>query len=190
MTRYLMQYDPLTATFLVILSLIITVLAYGSFPLLFAALRQSEITKNKYRLICYGINFLVMFLFIAFSGGSNGAPYVLWTSVFASVGIKKLKKRGLLAESDAQMTGQAEGQTGLYLEDDPNRIIVCRSCGYRSKDYFEACPQCGKYAKKYEYENQQPPVPPQIQFCQVCGERLIEGYHFCRNCGSRVGETS
>lgn len=44
--------------------------------------------------------------------------------------------------------------TNDYLEDDPNRITQCKSCGYQNKDYFDACPKCGKYAKQYIYLNE------------------------------------
>ena len=51
-----------------------------------------------------------------------------------------------------------------YLEDDPNRITQCKSCGYQNNDYFDACPKCGKYAKQYIYLND-PSRSGRISYC-------------------------
>lgn len=80
MTYELFQQGPAVYVPISLLSLVITVVACGTFPLIFAEARKSPITKKKYRRLCYGINIAVMFLFITINGGaSNGAPYFLWT---------------------------------------------------------------------------------------------------------------
>ena len=73
-----------------------------------------------------------------------------------------------------------------YLEFDPNRITECKSCGYRDKNFFNACPQCGQYAKQYIYLNQEPPKEEKICFCRKCGSKLIDDAVFCDKCGTKV----
>lgn len=73
-----------------------------------------------------------------------------------------------------------------YLEFDPNRITECKFCGYRDKNFFNACPQCGQYAKQYIYLNQEQPKEERICFCRKCGSKLIDDAVFCDKCGTKV----
>ena len=116
-----------------------------------------------------------MFIFVIGNGGVvNGAPYLLWTWLSSRYGIKILGTRGIMTDSE-------------YLKDDPNRMTECKSCGYRSKNYFDACPKCGQYAKQYVYINKEPKIETdKILFCRKCGEKLIENSKFCRKCGTEV----
>lgn len=77
--------------------------------------------------------------------------------------------------------------SGDYLEDDPNRVTECISCGYRNRDYFDVCPQCGKHAKRYVYLNEEPSTgsDPTL-FCRNCGEKLAVDSRFCNKCGAKV----
>ena len=147
MTYYeLFQQGPAVYVPVLLLSLVITIVAYGAFPFIFSKVRKNPITKKKYRSLCYGINAAVMFLFIVINGeASSGGAYVLWTWIFSNYGIKTLSRRGIITD-------------GEYLKDDPNRITECKSCGYQNKDYFDACPKCGKYAKQYVYLNENSPA--------------------------------
>lgn len=81
--------------------LAVTLVAYGTFPLGFAKVRKKIITRRKYNLLCYGINFLIMILFIIINGDSSGSPYMLWTCVFSLIGENNLRKKGLLEEKSA-----------------------------------------------------------------------------------------
>ncbi len=82
-----------------IASFFITLLAYGTFPLAFAQQRKKTISKKKYQILCFGINFLVMACFVVMhilSGLSHSAtPYFVWTITFSSLGIRILKDKGL-----------------------------------------------------------------------------------------------
>ena len=161
----------------ILISLVITILAYGAIPLIVANTREKPITKKKYNFICYGWNLLVMFLFIVVNGKSSGGAYILWTWIFTKKGINTLVSRGIL-----------EGHDSDYLEDDPNRIVECKACGYRNKEYFEACPKCGKHAKQYVYINQENPSTSKVCFCRKCGAQLIDSSKFCQICGTEVIE--
>ena len=83
---------------MLLISFAITLFAYGAFPLIWAKNRTEAITKKKYNLTCWGVNFLISLLFGMINGTASGAPYVLWTLVFTNSGLKKLKSKGLLVE--------------------------------------------------------------------------------------------
>lgn len=73
--------------------------AYGIFPLTFARLRERSITKVKYYLICFGINFLVLaILFLLGKNAVYGGGYLAWTMVFSGFGVGKLRDGGILEE--------------------------------------------------------------------------------------------
>ena len=100
-------------------SLIITMLAYGAFPLIFSRVRKKQITKKKFTLLCYGINLLVMIAFIAFGSKSSGGPYVLWTWIFSTVGVRKLDKRGVFnIQHRDSLNADEEEKDGIVLNDD------------------------------------------------------------------------
>lgn len=179
MSYELFQQGPAAYVPVILLSLAITVLAYGSFPFIFAKTRRSTITKKEYKKLCYGINIAVMFIFVVISGGAlNFGPYLLWTWVFSKHGATILSTRGVMLDGD-------------YLEYDPNRLVECKSCGYRDKNVFTACPRCGQYAKQYVYLNEEPIADTdRIRFCRKCGEKLIDNSRFCRKCGTEIIEES
>ena len=203
----LFQMGPMVYIPVLLVSLVVTVVAYGLFPILFAIFRKKNITKKKNTWICYGVNFVVMVVFLALNGSSSGAPYLLWTWVFTRYGVKKIRLNGYLSD-------------GEYLEDDSNRITECLSCGYRDEDYFDTCPQCGHQKKRYVYLNRITEclscgyrdedyfdTCPQcghqakryvdlaeessagsdpVRFCRNCGEELVNGSKFCSKCGTEV----
>ena len=97
MSYELFQQRPAAYIPVLLLSLVITVVAYGAFPFIFARVRNTPSTKKKYRRLCYGINIAVMFMFIVINGeASSGGPYLLWTWIFSSWGTRILENKGLL----------------------------------------------------------------------------------------------
>lgn len=78
--------------------------------------------------------------------------------------------------------------TNDYLEDDPNRLTECKTCGYRSAEYFDACPNCGKYSKQYVYLNEVNTHIAQVRYCRKCGEKLLDDSKFCDKCGTKIIE--
>ena len=111
-------------TFLkMLLSLVITVLAYGTFPLIFAGVRKKPITKKMYRGICIVINAISMFLLSFLNETvSSGLAYVLWTFVFSTAGIKTLEKKEILIVK---------------------KVYVCKNCGKELGRKKQVCPNCG-----------------------------------------------
>lgn len=77
--------------------------------------------------------------------------------------------------------------TNDVIEDIPNCLIECKSCGYRDTKVFTACPKCGKYKKQYVYLDENPTAETKkIQFCRKCGNKLIEDSLFCSKCGTKI----
>ena len=82
-----------------LLSLAITIIAYGAFPFILAITRKTPITTKKYRNLCFAINIVIMALFISSQeNASSSGPYVLWTMIFYNWGKRKLDKKGLLSD--------------------------------------------------------------------------------------------
>ena len=160
------QQGPAVYIPILLVSLLITLVAYGVFPLIFARVRKAGITKKKYNLICFGVNFLIMILFIALNGSSSGAPYVLWTWVFSAAGLKTLESRGVL-ESPQAKNDQ-------------------KSCPDQTVQIDETT--VSGEAAIAENELLLPEEKPQIRFCRKCGFELFESSKFCSKCGAKVTE--
>ena len=175
MSYELFQQGPAVYLPVLLVSLIVTVLAYGAFPFIFAKTRNASITKKKYKRLCYGINFAVMIVFMIIQSSANNStpynvfPYLLWTWVFSNYGTKLLGSRSIMTIED------------------PNRVTECKSCGFKDHNFFNACPKCGKYEKQNVYLNEEPPIETdKILFCRKCGEKLIDSSRFCRKCGTET----
>lgn len=165
MTYELFNQGPAAYIPIILVSLLITLVAYGAFPLVFARMRKKTITKKKYNLFCYCVNFLVMVLFVAVNGNSSsGAPYLLWTWVFSMSGIKTLKIRG----------GLEETQNKNYKNDVSTEVAEVANTTI-SKDSMIA-------AAEHPVSEEM----PRIRFCRKCGFELIDGSEFCSRCGTAI----
>ena len=165
MTYELFNQGPAAYIPIILVSLLITLVAYGTFPLVFARMRKKTITKKKYNLFCYCVNFLVMVLFVAMNGNSSsGAPYLLWTWVFSMSGIKTLKIRGVLEET----------QNKNYKNDVSTEVAEVANTTI-SKDSMIAAAGLPVSEEM-----------PRIRFCRKCGFELIDGSEFCSRCGTAI----
>lgn len=84
------------------LSLVFTAAVYCAFPLLFAFLRKSPITKKKYRLLCIVVTAsgAIVFQILRIASDLSGnafVPALLWGTVFYNVGLSILRKRKMLS---------------------------------------------------------------------------------------------
>ena len=95
----LFQESPLLFFIILLISLLLTLFVYGAFPVIFAKTRKKPITKKKYRILCYSINFIGVVFFVAINGAASGGPYLLWTWIFSKYGVKTLESKGLLSDS-------------------------------------------------------------------------------------------
>ena len=156
-------------------SLIITVFAYGAFPVAFAKMRSTPITKKKYNRLCYGINFLIMMVFIGINGSFSGAPYLLWTWVFTSYGRKLLSKYGIMTDGKRPAENSSPSTTSGW---------QC-SCGRNHPQYETSC-ICGKSKRDIIAQTTSSEVGDPILFCRKCGQKLGENSRFCTKCGTKI----
>ena len=136
----LFQESPALFFLVLIISLVVTLLAYGAFPIIFAKVRKTPITKKKYKWLCYGINFIGIILFAALDGGASGGPYILWTWIFSNYGLKTLEAKGLLFDVTL-----IEEKT---IEVAENKVCFCRKCGTHLDVDSRFCRKCGTEIKE------------------------------------------
>lgn len=157
----LFQQGPAVYIPIILIMLLITLVAYAIFPLIFAFTRKKVITKTKYNIFCYGINFLVMFFFIIVNGKSSGSPYFLWTCIFSVVGTNILKRRRVLEGYQPLVSAfQDDEETNTT----PSSNIVDETITDENKEKI------------------------QINVCKKCGASIEEHSRFCHKCGTRLHE--
>ena len=136
----LFQESPALFFLVLIISLIVTLFVYGAFPIIFAKVRKTPITKKKYKRLCYGINFIGVILFVALDGGASGGPYILWTWIFSNYGVKALEAKGLLSDI---LPTEEENVNVVN-----SKIRFCRKCGTSIEDGSRFCRKCGTEIKE------------------------------------------
>ena len=135
----LFQESPALFFLVIVISLVVTLLVYGAFPVIFSKTRKTPITKKKYKGLCYGINAIGLVFFVALNGASNGAPYLLWTWIFSNYGIKTLTARGLLSDTAKNIEKVSESA---------DKILFCRKCGTSLDEDSRFCRKCGTEIKE------------------------------------------
>jgi ribosomal protein L40E len=135
----LFQESPALFFLVIVISLVVTLLVYGAFPVIFSKTRKTPITKKKYKGLCYGINAIGLVFFVALNGASNGAPYLLWTWIFSNYGIKNLTARGLLSDTEKNIEEVSESA---------DKILFCRKCGTILGIDSRFCRKCGTEIKE------------------------------------------
>lgn len=135
----LFQESPALFFIVIVISLVVTLLVYGAFPVIFSKTRKTPITKKKYKGLCYGINAIGLVFFVALNGASNGAPYLLWTWIFSNYGIKTLTARGLLSDTAKNIEEVLESA---------DKILFCRKCGTILDIDSRFCRKCGTEIKE------------------------------------------
>ena len=144
MSYELFQEGPAVYVPLLMLSLVITLLAYGAFPFIFSHTRKKVITRKKYRILCYCVNIAVMMFFIALNGeASSGGPYLIWTSVCSHFGLKTLVNRGVLEGSQPVYNEETKVEPSSIAVEDDSKIVFCRKCGTKLLERSQFCSKCG-----------------------------------------------
>ena len=170
---------------------------YGAFPFIFAKTRKAPITKKKYKYLCYGINIAVMVIFIAINGEpSSGGPYLLWTWIFSSSGLKTLKNRGMLDEreitscSDHVSTEETTAKDTQIVSHQQD-CNICKNCGHKLIDGAAFCNICGAKVSSITPKSNPSSVVhtannDKICFCRKCGSKLYDDAKFCNKCGTQI----
>ena len=178
MTYYeLLQENPTMAISLIVISAAITARAYCAVPLIFALIRKNPILKKKYRWICWISNFFVMVFFITINGKSSGVPYFLWTSIFTACGVKALRNRGVLMESDSEKDVEQSDIPQKPTSEIENAYIEPETDKMESYD-------C-------KYQINRASIEPRIdknkkqRYCKMCGGEIDSFTKKCTKCGKQ-----
>lgn len=204
MSYELYEQGPEAYIPILIANLVVTILAYGAFPFIFAKIRNASITEKRYRRLCYGINAAVMFVFMILKGGAfNAAPYLLWTWVFSRYGIKELNRKGVIENSgqhqEPNCSSNSKSNSSYTSTSDVS--FRCSSCGYQDTVEYNTCPKCGAYVYKRNkpveepkikqlilgtYNNEHSVQKDKVYFCRHCGAKLMDNSKFCHKCGMQI----
>ena len=171
MTYYeIFQQGPAVYIPLILLSLAITLLGYSAFPIVFAIARKKPITKKKYNIICYCVNFFVAILFTVLDEKFSVGPYLLWTFVFSSIGLKNLKKRQFLEgvkPSENEVTCEQNGINDTVVKDkiveDTELTKTQTKAKKEKKSKIKYCSQCGSL------------IDSETKVCSGCGKKYFKG---------------
>ena len=158
------------------ISLVITLLGYCAIPLIFAATRKAPITRRRFRVLCFVFNLIVMIIFIAINGEpSSMGPYVLWTGVFSSAGIKILNKKGRL------ITSAKEGAAAVLSPPASENVSSAAL-----DELSEINPVVEEISPEAEETTPVVAENTNDKYCTNCGFKLLSGSNFCSACGSPV----
>lgn len=165
----LFQEEPGMFFAVVLVSLVVTIVVYGAFPVIFAKARSTPITKKKYLCLCFGVNFIGFVLFTILDGGASAAPYFLWTYVFSNYGKKILEANGFLSGVTQENKEQPKYDTTQNPL--PQQEDTTLQSPPTAKSYQTTSITGSKVS---------------IAFCRKCGHKLIDGALFCHKCGSKT----
>lgn len=202
-TYELLQQGPGVYMPAIIISLLITLVGYGLFPLVFAKLRKKPIGTKKYTVICYLVNVVPVIIFIV--GGSSGGAYILWTFVFSEAGKKMLRKKGILIDKKNKQNisdnkGNETAGMNFEKEEASNSSVSVSEVAVNS-DNTECAPLVVEVEDEKSQKKNTPMIPvreserlqltavtdaPEIKFCRKCGFELLQGSKFCSHCGTKI----
>ena len=159
-----------------LISLALTLLAYGSFPLILAKARKAPISVKKYKRYCYGFNAIVMVVLGFLGGGAISiGPYFLWTWIFSNSGVKILEEKGLAFGFDTRTSEEPPVET--------IEILFCRKCGAKLIEGAKFCRECGTevIGNSIEVVNKY----KNLELCKKCGADITNDVDACHVCGER-----
>lgn len=161
--------------------LAITLISYGIFPILFSMIRKKLITAKKFRITCYAVNLIPLVFFLIISDKPSFFPYLIWTSVFSSVGIKMLKKNNILVDFISKDNAEQPKKNPSSLHDivdTPINTPIDTSidgkndsvCKFQNVDLF---------VEKGEEKTEK------TKYCKLCGNPLDNKTKKCTGCGKQ-----
>lgn len=189
MTLELFEQGPGVYIPVLVLSLLVTLIAYGAYPLLYARLKKKPISRTKYKLKCWFFNVLPMLAFFLLSDRTPAGPYLLWTSIFCHSGLNTLESRNLLidpdapvlsAETDMEYTGEYQ-QSAVSVSPPAKpkkaKSRFCKLCGSPIDPATKKCTGCGKQYFRLPVRKKSSFIPKVVVFLSL----LIVGLCIYRN---------
>lgn len=165
----------------IVVSLLLTIIEFGLFPIIWAYTRSDTITAKKYRWICFGVNLainLVLHVLITSSAaGFYSAAYMLWTFVFSAIGVKILNNRNLLQDQDAELENNPSVEKTEIVEPTQTKA-------YPQKTSLPVEQAQDNLIHERKVELSTP--NRSTLFCRKCGARIPADSVFCQKCGEKV----
>lgn len=200
-TYELLQQEPSVYLPVILISFVCTLIGYGLFPVVFAKARKTPITRKKYTWTCFGVNLLVMLIFIALGSNGSGGPYALWTWCFSSYGKKALKTKGLLDATNVNSpkTSSASNVSSDHAENTIGRNEDIQTYSLSQEEPAETH-KTGSYNvygagisldKNYQTSKtttqETPPAAEKTnqKFCSRCGNKIDAATKKCTGCGKQ-----
>lgn len=95
----LMTSDPMLFIFIIAISLVVTLVAYGAGPFIFYMTQKSIVSQKRFRLFCIIYTILVFILLrLVWTDNSSYAPAFLWGTVYYGVFSKKVYRKNDMIE--------------------------------------------------------------------------------------------
>ncbi len=109
-------------------SLSITLVAYGTFPLAFTRIRKKPIAKKTCYAICYAVNFVIWIGLIVFDLSKSPAPYILWTGIFTKIAAEPIHDAAPASKQTEMPADEAleQAQEAIELPAAAPPILFCR----------------------------------------------------------------
>lgn len=172
---------------IMILSFFLTIAAYASFPLILANVLKKPIKSVKYRLICFGLNFVVYFIFFLLGGGSPVA-FILWTVLFSKWGLSILNNKGLVLDdktkekTETQLPDESESALCLDYE-----TTINDNNDEKADELSSTSSETDSEQNELQITDSTLPLPvSNIRFCRKCGNELRPESVFCNRCGMKI----
>lgn len=126
-------------------SLSITLVAYGTFPLAFTRIRKKPIAKKTCYAICYAVNFVIWIGLIVFDLSKSPAPYILWTGIFTKIAAEPIHDAAPASKQTEMPADEAleQAQEAIELPAAAPPILFCRRCGSKLRADSAFCSRCG-----------------------------------------------
>lgn len=85
----------------IIVSIIVTLVMYGAFPVSYALIRKKPVSIQTYRAFCIGVTVAVCLVYSTISivlgdRASRGFPAILWGGIFYAWGKKRLMLKTMI----------------------------------------------------------------------------------------------
>lgn len=162
MTLELFEQGPSVYIPVIAVSLLVTLIAYGAFPLLYARFKKKPLTASKYKWKCYGFNFIPMILFFLLSDRTPAGPYILWTSVFCHSGLKTLAQRNLITDNNVPVSTPSSATGMEHTGKLQQTAVVAATPVKQKKAKNRFCKLCGS------------PIDPATKKCTGCSKQYFK----------------
>ena len=176
------EFNPLT----LLLDLIITVVAYISYPFIRIKIMKHNYTENEAKKmvllnsVIVGCIFLILNIIVSEVNGSSLAwsagPAFFYYCINSAIWVPMFKG------NDNKRNNKKTKEKNINEKDiEQEKIYKCSKCGATTDYDFDICPNCNYNFLSSEYENDN--IEDNIFVCDNCGAKVSANVNKCPNCG-------